>query len=132
MTTFINAIADGIREFTVLHEQYRERVKSLWELRSEYRRLKQMHACDANQMFSNSRMLPLSKTFTRDETICRNFWQHKRRGTSFDCCTLHRSRKQFLLSLVQIQTAKSEQELEHNVVELQRKVSLRGKENAWR
>jgi hypothetical protein len=124
VTTLLNTIADGIQELMQTLAMRHERATSFWELRSEYRRLKQMQACDAQQMFSNSRMLPISKTFTRDETLGRSFWQHTRRGTAFDCCPLHRSRKQFLLSQVRsqhtLEPAKSAQD-DVNVVELQPK-----------
>jgi hypothetical protein len=100
VTTLLNMIADGIQELMQVLGPYHERALSFWELRSEYRRLKRMHACDAKQMFSNSRMLPIYRTHIIHEDMGKGFWQHTRRGASFDCCTVHRSRKQFLLSLL--------------------------------
>ena len=100
MMTLLSMIVDGIQELMQVLGPYHERAMSFWELRSEYRRLKQMHACDAMQMFSNSRMLPIYRTHIIDEDMGKSFWQHTRRGASFDCCTVHRSRKQFLLSLL--------------------------------
>ena len=128
MNTLLKAISEGVQELAhcaAPNDQYA--VRNACELRSEYRRLKQMHAEDASQIFPNSRMLPVAKTFTKDETMAKNYWNHIRSGLSFDCCPLHLSRKQLLLELME-----SERQIDHmnamtnddNVVKLQSKTEL--------
>lgn len=69
-------------------------------LKSEYRKLKQLHRSYNDLVFANSRMLPTCRTSLGNELLSKEYWSHVRTGTNFDCCIVHRARKQLLLEQI--------------------------------
>jgi len=62
----------------------------------QLRRLQQLHR---HQSFSNSCMLPTMHNFRVSDEDALSYWRDHKGPLTFDCCPLHRSRKQNLLRI---------------------------------